>query len=228
MFDRLKNKRPVLFWSGGLDSTLLLAMLREQNNYFDIVQMREFWTREQRKRADKLIALWNLKVFSYPPMSINLIGNGDEISVIQEFAVKGGRVPMAMDVIEGDRCLVELQGQRMNYPPMDWDLVLVGSRRDDTHYALNTLIPSETWQIGETEFYAPFYHWSRDAIKRELKARGLDADEVSDEVDSGNLSFCTNCLHGKDSFCPIENQMIPPVQWSGENNLAAFRAAYQN
>ena len=229
MFDVLKNyKRPVLFWSSGLDSTLILALLREANAEFDIVQQRQFWTREQKKRADDLIKKWNLKVFSYAPSGVSFIGNENEISVVQTFVTNDVQFPMLSDVVEGTRCIADLDGLRLNKSPMEWDLVIVGSRADDRHYAFEgQVIPSEMWTVGKTTFYAPLFEKSREWVKAELTLRGLDADEVSDTENTGNISLCSNCLNGtEDVWCPRENAMIPPVQWDRTLNLINFRQAY--
>jgi len=229
MFDNLKNaKRAVLWWSSGFDSTLLLAMLREQPVDFDIVQIRHLWTRDQLKKSDKLIADWNLKVFSYPPSTISFIGQGNEISTIFEFAVGNATMPMLRDVVHGERCIAEIGEQRLHRPPIEWDLQIVGSRKDDSHYAFNgQVVPDKRWRVGNTEFYAPLFDWTREQVVEGLKSRGLETDEVSNELDTGNVSLCTNCLNGTGKvFCPKENTLIDAVIWDRELNLTNFRNAY--
>ncbi len=227
MFDPVKNAtHPCLFWSSGNDSTLLLAMMIDAGLKFDIVQHRSLWTREQKKRADALIAKYNLKVFDYPPAQTSFIGQGDEISVVEEFAVNGGVIPLIRDVIPGDECIASLNGHKAVQPPFLWDLIVCGSRQDDRHYAFdNQVIPNETWTVGKTTFYAPLYSWRRQEVADELKRRDLYVETI-DETDTGNLSLCTKCLHGVETFCPLENSIIPPVRWDMSANLAAFRAAY--
>jgi len=229
MFDRLKNyQRPVLLFSAGLDSTLLLTLLIESHAQFDIVTFgREFWTREQKKRADAIIKAFDLKVFSYPPSNVSFIGDGEQIGLVREYAFMGATMPMVNDVIDGQTCIADLDGHRAYQPPMKWDLVLIGSRKDDKHYAFeHQVIPDKMWTIGQTTFWAPFYDKSREWVKAELTLRGLDADEVDEQADSGNISLCHSCLHGVETYCPKENSIIPPIQWEPARNLAAFRAAY--
>jgi len=227
MFDLVKNAiHPCLFWSSGNDSTLLLAMMIEAGLKFDIVQHRDLWTREQKKRADELIAKYDLKVFDYPPSQTSFIGKDDEISVVHEFAVNGGTIPLIRDVIDGTQCIAELDGKKAIEPPFLWDLIICGSRQDDRHYAFdNQVIPRERWTVGKTTFYAPLYKWPRYAVMNELRQRGLYV-ETTDETDTGNISLCTKCLHGVETFCPKENSLIPAVQWDRTANLQAFRSAY--
>lgn len=225
MFEGI-GQRPVLFWSSGLDSTLLLMLLKEANISFDIVQIRDFWTKTQLKRADKLITKWNLKIFSYPPANVSFIGKGSEISTVWEYAVKGARIPLIRDVIEGDTCIADLEGMRAYHPPMDWDTYIVGSRGDDEHYAMDAVIPAKEWMVGESKFIAPLFDKSREWVKEQLIIRGIDASEVSEEEDTGNISLCTKCLNGVEVFCPLDKKVIPPVQWDAETNLRLFQESY--
>ena len=225
MFTNLKN--PVLLWSGGMDSTLILAMMIEAKIPFDIVQFgRETWTREQKYRADSMIKEHNLKVFNYAPRRVSFVGEGDEISLVREYAFMGTTFPLVSDVIEGDTCIASLDGHKAYAPPMKWTTVIIGSRKDDKHYVSNRAVPAERLTLGETEFYAPLYDWTRDEVKAELSRRGMDASEAEEREDTGNISLCTKCLHGVETFCPKENSMIPAVQWDRTANLQAFRSAY--
>lgn len=229
MFDVLKNyKCPVLLWSAGNDSTLLLSMLIEANIPVDIVQFgREFWIKQQKKRADALIMRWNLKVLSYPPIRTSFIGNDEQISLVREYAFMGAVVPMVSDVVEGQTCIADLDSYKAYAPPVKWDCVIIGSRADDRHYAFaNQVIPSEFWTTGDTDFYAPLYDWTREEVLTELQHRGLPCDEVDEQTDSGNISLCSKCLQGIETLCPKENAVIPPVIWNRHTNLTAFQAAY--
>ncbi len=228
MFEILKTaKRPVLWFSGGLDSTLVLTMLREQPIDFDIVQSRDMWTKEQRKRSDGLIKKWNLKVFSYAPAHISLMGDGDNISAVFEYAIGGTKNLVVKDLVGTSGCYQDLPLRRSPNPPFQWDLHIVGSRKDDRHYSRKgSVIPGETWQTGNSTIYAPLYNFTREDVKRELRARGLDDSEVSEVEDTGNLQACTACLKGKEVFCPKEGKVIQPVNWQPEINLSNFRQAF--
>lgn len=197
---------------------------------FDIVQQgRELWTKEQKKRVDKLIKRWNLKMFSYPAMQSYLVGEDENLAVVSEYAVGKGLIPIVRDVIKGDRCLADLDGQKLYQPPMPWNLWLVGSRKDDSHWSMNgQVIPSESWEVGDVEFYAPLYDYSRQDVIDGLTERGIDADEVGDEENTGNLLACTNCLNGTGTtWCPKDEKEIPVIRWSRSGNLAMFRNRFQ-
>ena len=218
----------VLWFSGGLDSTLLLAMLREKGEKFDIVQIRDFLTKEQLRRSDELIEKWDLTVFSYPAANVGFVGDGENIATVFEMAVGSTRIPLIRDVIDGTRCIADLN-KTMPMMPINWTHHIIGSRKDDRHWIFeNEVIPDKTWTQGEVTFEAPLYDWTRQQVKEGLRARGLDDTEASDETDSGNISLCTKCLHGVDTFCPVENRMISPISWNPTNNLREFRNLRSN
>lgn len=223
MFEKLREAaRPVLLWSGGSDSTLVLALLREQPIDFDIVIFgRERWTRAQKQRVDALIKKWNLKCFSYPPISQNLVGNGT-LSAVFEYVIGQGTVPLVQDLVDGDRCLFDvLEGHRCTATPFEWDLWITGGRQDDTHY-IQTPVPSMEWTVSGKHFYAPLFDKTREWVKDELKKRGLDMT-ATDTEDTGNLVCCHNCLKGGKVFCPKEGKEIDSLIWDAEANLMAFR-----
>jgi len=230
MFERLQEfKRIVLWYSGGLDSTLLLAILRDSERYFDIYQQgRECWTKEQKQKSDALIKQWNLKVYSHPPQAVSFIGEGEHISVVTEYGVGGVTYPLVADVIKGTQCIADLATFQLEQEIIAHDLHIVGSRKDDTHWSINKPpIPGEWWNMGTATFYAPLYDWTRDEVKAALRERGLDDSEATDEQDTGSLQFCRNCLRetGK-AWCPAENKYIDGMGQHLAANLHSFREFY--
>ena len=114
----------VLWWSGKGNSTRLLKALRKSKQKFDIVQIRDFWTREQRKEADALILKWKLKVFMYRPSDRYFL---DENTFVSEYAVTGGRLPLLTSTEHGDGCIADLYTQRIENPPFTWTTHLLGN-----------------------------------------------------------------------------------------------------
>lgn len=214
MFDNI-GKKPVLWWSGGLESTLLLAMLKETGKQFDIVQMREGWTRTQKKQSDELIIKWNLKVFSLPPRSVTLAG---DLTAILNYA----GVPMLRDVLEGTQCLAEIGKHRMMQLPFEWDCHIVGSRESDRHFN-KPIVFQDRWTVENNNFYAPLFKWTRGKVKQELGKRGLSNADATDDTDTGNLFACHNCVKGIGKvWCPADNKYIDSVVWDRDANLQQF------
>ncbi len=229
MFERLNEFKSIVLWySAGLDSTLLLAILRENDIEFDIYQQgREFWTKEQKRKADTLIKLWDLKVYSYPAQAVSFIGQGDDISAVFEYGVGMRTFPLVRDLVDGTRCIADLAKFTMEQEPIKHDLHILGSRKADTHYSVDKPIPSKWWKTGTATFYAPLYDWHRSRVKRELALRDLDNAEATEQQNTGNLSICMNCIAGTGKvYCPSESQEIDSIVWNRTQNLNNFRAVY--
>jgi hypothetical protein len=215
------EERSVLYWSSGLESTLLLAILREQPVGFDILQFREMWTKEQKVRADALITEWNLKVFSYAPRNIYFVGQGKELSTVFDYGI-----PVLRDVLPGDRCIAELDKIKLAYgSPMTWGTHIIGSRKDDYHWALDQVIPSERFEINGMKFWAPLYDWTREQVVEKSIEYGLDITPVAENEDTGNISLCSLCLDTTKEtvFCPLESKRIPTIEWNPTLNLRLLR-----
>lgn len=230
MFEKLKDFKSIVLWfSSGLDSTLLLAMLREQGINFDIYQQgREFWTKAQKRKADALIQKWDLKVYSYPAQVVSFIGQDDEISAVFEYGVGQRTFPLVRDLVEGTRCIADLAQFSLDQEPIKHDLHILGSRAFDTHWSVTKPpIPSRWWQTGTATFYAPLYFKTRTWVKRELRKRGLADTEATEQENTANLSVCKNCIAGTGKvYCPSELKEIDNIIWNRSQNLNNFRAVY--
>lgn len=223
MFDNL-GQNPVLWFSSGLESTLILSMLIEQEIAVDILQMRDNWTQEQLSYADSLLNEWGLEATSHAPISISLIGQGDQITSVWEYDVGGATLPMLRDVVDGKQCLADLTAKRSAKPLKNWDVHIIGSRLDDTHYARPQMIPSERWAVGNVTFYAPLAHWTREQVIEESAKRGL---RTVKDVDEGDLYTCHECIKGTGQvWCPKDQKMIDSIVWDREGNLDLWRKSY--
>ncbi len=227
--DRIKDfNRPVLFWSAGKDSTLLLTMLYDAGIDFDIVQLgREHWSREQKRFADELIRDWDLKVLTFPPAKVSFIGDGNEISAVFEYAMGGSAIPVLRDVIPGTKCIADLEGMRLDQAPMKWDCAIVGSKFSDRHHAVDSLIPGEEWKVGDVTFLAPLADWEDIDVEAALLAIDLIVPSGDDE-NTGNLPLCRICLDAIEGevFCPLEQAPIPAAGMYLESNLKMFRKQF--
>jgi len=224
----LKYKKPCLLWSGGMDSTLILALLRQEGIHVDIVTFgRELLTKKQKARMDALIRDWDLKVFTYPPMNRSFIGDGENISAVFDYIIGDASAPNIKDVIDGEKCIADIQGPSLPGSPVDWDCVLTGIRKDDEHYATSGLDKTSEWTVGNTTFINVLFDWTRDEVQAALQAQGLPYTEVEDDEDTGNLNLCTKCLRAIEPVeCPKDGTLIEPAGRYLQLNLTEFRKRF--
>ncbi len=222
---------PVIFFSGGLDSTLLVALAKEAGLQVDVVAVgKETWTKKQRQRVEEVMKYLDITVFSYPPANIGFLGDGTQNSAVFEYAIGGDYVPMIRDVIPGDKCIADLDGMKAFTSPILWDCVLVGSRKADRHYTLEYgVAPNREWKVGQATFLAPLYDMTREEVREALKLRGLPCEEVEDDEDTGNLSICVVCMNAIEGevFCPEEQAYIPAMGGNLLLNLERFRKRFE-
>lgn len=207
--------KDALLWSSGLESTLLLALLKDK---VDIIQFRELWTREQRKKADDLIIKMNLKVFILPPRQVFFASKD---SLIFDYGI-----PLIRDVLSGRECIATLSTiKTAQNAPMTWETYIIGSRKDDFHPLLNQVVPSERFELNGMKFHAPLFNWTREMVKQGLRDCGLDDTDATETEDTGNISLCTKCLDTskKRVWCPQDKKMIPTVKWNPKVNQRTLR-----
>lgn len=182
----------VLFWSGGKRSTKLLKILLKQDVHFDIVQIRNLLTKEQKVTADKLIIENDLKVFSYRPSARYFI---DENTLIDEYAVTGSGLPIVRKLEYGDGCIAELHTEFAEYPPFTWATILVGNA------------PTKRRKVGNTEIWCPL--WTKVAAAEYGRNRILSCSECL-RRDVAEV------------FCHKEQQMVPTVKWDAAFNTEHY------
>lgn len=69
---------PVVYFSGGKDSMVMLHLMREHLNVtFPVILHREPWQAHKFEFADEIVREWGLSAYDYPPIRVNLwMGKG--------------------------------------------------------------------------------------------------------------------------------------------------------
>lgn len=230
-----KSKSVCLWFSGGSDSRLLLEILLSEKLNFCILSLTETWTRAQQSVIDKLVMDRNVAVYSYLPQSAMLIGDGDQITMAQSYAVgaNGEEVMILRDIVDGKpfRCGLDINMKIADktFPPIIFDNHIWGTRGEDRHYVFGDepVITTSAWRNGAVNFFAPLLKWSKSDVTRALKDLGIDYETPADDLDTGNLVVCAACFHGNPVVCPKTQTMIEPIDWNPAANLAVCRERNQ-
>jgi hypothetical protein len=217
-----------LFFSAGADSLLLLHMLIELQAGFSTVCFEHTFTKEQKEQLDEWIVEYEMRVFSYSPANVYLIGNDEEVSLIEEYAMLGGvTMPFIRDCVHDDRrCAVDdvtVDGF-LPVAPIGFSLNLFGVRSEDRHYAVGNV-----WKTQRSEpvsgfvYLAPLWDWTKAEVLEGLAHYHLQPPKL----DTGDLPVCLNCLKGSGTvFCPKTGTEIPALDWQPKQMLEAFQAKY--
>lgn len=235
----LRSKRPVFYYSGGKDSTVLLDILTKNFQAFDVVFHREPFALHKYEFGMGQLAKKGLTAFDWPPVYISMELKDKGLTFVNHQQI--GRLPdgriavMAKpkNIIEPDAndpllCTVDILKRPtafFNYP---WDMIIHGHKNKDVdfNYGRNpladTFIPIET---GACMAF-PLFGWSDKEIWDYIEQEKLEIDlkrydpftrsERSDKTyNSEFFAVCTNCVdirkRGEKVFCPKIHQFIDNI-----------------
>lgn len=215
-----------LYWSGGADSSLLLAAMLDLKMPFSIITFDQTFSPEQMKAIDAAVIEHGLRVFSYPPYAAYMIGDGKELAFVEEYRfLDGTLIPFIRDCVGGSRCSFDVSVEtRTSETPVGFTLNIFGTRNGDRHWAWGRAATEKTVKLGHGIIYSPLWDWTREQVIGTLR------DEYGitmPDLDTGDFQACVDCL--KDTgkvFCPKAGEMIDSVDWQPRAVLEAFQDKY--
>jgi hypothetical protein len=228
-----RSKRPCVAVSGGMDSLVVLDMVRKHRPDIEALVFRADFTPEQWGIIDNLIRLWDLTVVSPLPRTSYFVPNGGNLARVDEYDVNGTVFPVLRDLVHSDhRCSLDLATRFAPLSPLDYDCVFVGTREGDSSEAMGHPLPKAVNRIGSVEVIAPIYYWTDEEVGK--AAQGLPYSkewyDLGDErYDTGNLIACSRCVATGTSDpveCPKAGHSIEGYHWNQSAMLGTFRAKF--
>lgn len=225
-----KSRHAAVLLSGGIDSMLVLRQVREHCPDIEAIVFRADMAKEQWAIIENLIRLWDLTVVTMPPSASYLVPNGTELARVDEYVIGGVPIPHLRDFVHDDsRCAIEVQQMFLPNPPLDYDLIFVGTREGDRSEATGRPLQKAVTVTNGMTIAAPIYYWTDEQVKE--AAQGLPYakewyEDGDPKFDTGNIVACSNCLHNGTSapvLCPKLGDKIPGHEWDREGILKAFR-----
>lgn len=207
---------PALLWSGGKDSALILSLIRE------ISDIPLIWFRSGADEAfhSEEIRQQNLTVWSWGAADSFVLPNGDDFSLVHEYAFGPDRLPVVSDIEPGEKCVFEFNEPRTAALFPHFDALFIGYRDCDSHPVVGrNYCPPDGWRLGKAKVFAPLRHLSDEAVEAEVARRGIRVASATD------VHACTLCLHGEPVRCPKNGKVIE-VDWEPQTSLLAFRQRY--
>jgi hypothetical protein len=218
-------RNPVVFWSGGLDSTLLLFLCLEVKKDIPVIQFRNQWTPAQKKFSDSLIRSLNLKVLTLTPFrSFYIPKNEREVFRVDDYKIDGELFPVIREtVFDAAHCaLSERLATTLDFEG-EFDLILSGQLDSDKPLFEGFSLPPSRGRVC-----APLHELDKIQVALITDYLNLPVNQFNrtgDEAyDTGTLQACTNCFSGaeKEVFCPKRGAAIPVLQWERKNTLFEF------
>jgi len=208
-----KAINPCLLLSGGDDSVELLGRIREHQE-IDCVTFNQNFTDEQWSVIDNLIQN-GCEVHTFPPSNSYIVPNGDGLGRIDEYNLAGLTFPVIREYEYSDRCSLDFDNTRLEVVPFLYDVVFVGTRKDDTSSMTGKPFKEPVVSYGAITFVAPLWDEPKPTVST---------------IDTGIIYGCSNCLNnGTDEqvWCLKDNKMIDGHKWDKAEMLKAFQSKFQ-
>lgn len=225
-------KNPVIAWSGGRDSTVLLNLARQINPEIPVVWFKQNVSKEWQKWCESVIMEWDLVCFTYPASDTYFLPNDQGLTLVDEYSFGSATMPVLTDIksmfngrcgLGVKECAANISRGSLSAFPYPWTETLTGYRETDEHFVLGKhFFPEDGTQFGNTKLFAPLRNWKDDDVMRVYKELALPL--MPDE----RLYRCTNCLQGGSGsvYCPDEDKIIPAIKWEPTARLNDFRARF--
>lgn len=228
----MNHKSPVLFWSGGRDSSLLLFLILGILPSIPVIQFRTDWRKEQKVYSDDLIAEKDLSVISFQPVDRSVLPSGENFVLVDDYLINGERFPVIRDIVHSDDfCTLDYSKKTTNDFPFVYDLAIVGWKKSDKQEVLGETVLPRNIRVGTTDFFAPLFDYTDEEVQAmcdelKIKLSGFYADG-DERKDTGNFVGCCNCFKDEEKvFCPKEQKEIHSHKWNKEAALKAFQSRF--
>lgn len=224
------SRNPVILWSGGLESTVILFLARQILANVHILQFRSGMRPEQLKFSDDLIKKENLKVFVYQPFQRFVVPSGNSVALVEDYSIGSGSLPLVRDVVhDDDHCLIDTaKAPKTDTFPFPFDTAIVGWLEGDKHEVLADFVFSEEIPIGDSLFFSPLVDYTKEEIREIAEHLNIPLSgfyQTGDErLDTGNFLACSRCFTpNEEVFCPKDKKYIKGMFWEPDAMLNAFR-----
>jgi len=201
---------PAVLWSSGEDSQLLLWLVREQKPDVSVIHFRSLPSETKHQFADRIIADWHLRLSSLPRIGVDVVANGAEVNLIEEYAVspdfslylplenEPGRAvdqdsACGVRVLNEKRDGISLARERLH------DVLFIGHHTGDGDAVLGQLEPERVVaQAADVRMIYALKDWTKDDVREASRFLGVPqndaryAGEMS--ANSDYFPLCVECL----------------------------------
>lgn len=225
---------PVVMWSGGKDSTVLLHMVRSvARECPPVVTWQEPWQRGRLRYTQAIAEEWNLTLYDFPPAELALNKGRGRIDIMQRFQCGNVAMWLARGTeppAEGEpwKCGLEWLARPKGGLSFPWDCAFIGHKSSDVDPCSGP-VPLQIGSVlnpGGPTFVYPLEEWTdadifeyarRNSVPLDPSRYDVDAGEVVENGKRGNPDYyraCTACLNpdsGPWVECPKLKCRVPNV-----------------
>lgn len=181
---------PVLMWSGGKDSMVLLHLLKTGAHHLPVLHHRDGEHGPQFDFADRIIAEWKLQATDYVPLQRAMKQRGDRIECVSGYDVGHGKLlVLPKNLYESPTMSCGKQWLTQPTFPFayPWTLALIGHKSSDVDEYEGAVPLRQHWvkQPGVPDLVFPLHNWTDDDIWEYTRRFSVPQDEGRYEVATG-------------------------------------------
>lgn len=246
--------QPVVLFSGGKDSTLLLHFCRQIYPRIPVLCFVEPLGEHKADFINRVISEWELEAYTYAPSRMDVLAKDDQLEIINVYDLSGEAMFYLPTGIEREfnpdsfECGLNLINKPLisgfEYP---WDVTFIGHRGEDVDPIHGPLGARELKaELGPTTLIYPLQDWTTKEIWEATIQEGVPWNEKRYDQANGFKEFpdltynndyhsvCVRCLdpsvEGERVICPLGNEPVPHIgrglDWTGRR--AAWRETFVN
>ncbi len=206
----LSASAPIVAWSGGKDSNLILYLSRKIINNIPVLAFPYFWDEHQKKYLATMVREWGLTVFFYRPSRLDFIQD----SLIAFYKIGDLELPVIQDAIYTNKCGIELGNRALSntpIPPFLWDTLITGTKSQDHHPQLKIKPNFNSFSTERLRIITPLADWTDLEVHQAIDYLKISVDtrvytDKDETADTGNVNACFNCVKtpiGETVYCPL-------------------------
>lgn len=212
---------PAVLCSFGKDSMLVLALVRELRADVPVIWFR---TGFNERFAKRMIREWGLTAYSPSPADVYLLTDGQQQTLIHEYDFGGSRLPVVVDLADGEVCSLTRFPRRTPAMVYPFDVVFTGYKDCDAHWLKGDApMFAGNQQLDRAQIVTPIRHMTDEQVRQAIHDLGIPLEVTDDE-----LPLCTHCMTAGpgEVYCPERGGFIPAVEWEADKSLTAFQQRF--
>jgi 3'-phosphoadenosine 5'-phosphosulfate sulfotransferase (PAPS reductase)/FAD synthetase len=224
------SERPAVLWSSGQDSQLLLFLIRQIRPNIAVIHLRPLDQGTKHAFADRIIEEWGLRMVPVPLVNVDVVANGNEVNLVEEYALAPGLTVFLPFENEPGRAIdaqsacgigaLKEKQEGLGNPPQEsrFDLIFVGHHQGDGDAIFGQLpLVDYSLEVNGVRVAYPLRDFTKADVREASRNLGVlqnDARYLEGDMRANNdyYALCTSCLNptntGDMVTCPKINQSV--------------------